>query len=120
MTQAALAESVGVSRSAIAQWERSGGSMPSSINLCRLAVTMRCSFEWLATGRGLRQPAKNPAADAEAEAAQAVMLTLFARDDGEAQLLNLYRELDEWDQQALVSLGAILSNRAVYTRRRKG
>jgi transcriptional regulator with XRE-family HTH domain len=118
MTQALLAENIGVSRSAIAQWERAGGSIPSASNLCRLAVALRCSFEWLATGRGARHPTQQASPDEDA-AAQAVVMTHFARDDSEAQLLNLYRDLDEWDRQALMSLGESLSTRAVYARRRK-
>ncbi len=51
-TQQALAEQLGVNRSAVANWESVGGSSPSSDHLQRLAKACDVSYEWLATGRG--------------------------------------------------------------------
>lgn len=50
-SQQALADLIGVSRSALAQWETSMSS-PSLSNLRKIAETLEVSFEWLATGRG--------------------------------------------------------------------
>ena len=52
LSQQALAERVGVHRSAVAQWEQPGGSHPTMENLSRIAISTGVSFEWLATGRG--------------------------------------------------------------------
>lgn len=51
LSQQALADMIGVSRSALAQWETSMSS-PSLENLRKMAKTLDVSFEWLATGRG--------------------------------------------------------------------
>lgn len=51
LSQQALADLIGVSRSALAQWETSMSS-PSLDNLRKMAETLEVSFEWLATGRG--------------------------------------------------------------------
>ena len=51
LSQQALADLIGVSRSALAQWETSM-SRPSLDNLRKMAEILEVSFEWLATGRG--------------------------------------------------------------------
>ena len=52
MTQTALAERVGVQRSAVAQWEHHTGSQPSIQHLIAVAECTGVSLEWLGTGRG--------------------------------------------------------------------
>ncbi|HYM86177.1 MAG TPA: helix-turn-helix transcriptional regulator [Pseudoxanthomonas sp.] len=52
LTQGALADAVGVNRSAVAQWERHGGSNPSMEHLASVAVFTRVNLEWLGTNRG--------------------------------------------------------------------
>ena len=51
LSQQALADLIGVSRSALAQWETEM-SRPSLDNLRKMAEILEVSFEWLATGRG--------------------------------------------------------------------
>ncbi|MDB2384309.1 helix-turn-helix domain-containing protein [Endozoicomonas sp.] len=51
LSQQALADLIGVSRSALAQWETQMSS-PSLRNLRKMAEILEVSFEWLATGRG--------------------------------------------------------------------
>ncbi len=51
LSQQALADLIGVSRSALAQWE-TDMSRPSLSNLRKIAEIFDISFEWLATGRG--------------------------------------------------------------------
>ena len=51
LSQQALADLIGVSRSALAQWETQMSS-PSLENLRKMAEVLDVSFEWLATGRG--------------------------------------------------------------------
>jgi len=52
LTQAKLAESIGVGASAVAQWELPNGTSPTVEHLDRIAAVCHVSFEWLATGRG--------------------------------------------------------------------
>lgn len=52
LSQEALAVELGVSRSAVAQWEMINGTSPSVDNLIALARSSGMAFEYLATGRG--------------------------------------------------------------------
>lgn len=55
LSQEALAIELGVSRSAVAQWEmHPGGTAPAVENLIALARRSGMAFEYLATGRGER------------------------------------------------------------------
>ncbi len=54
LTQEALAGELGVTRSAVAQWEMAEGTAPSVDNLIGLAKRSGMTFEYLATGRGER------------------------------------------------------------------
>ena len=49
MTQAELAQEVGVTQSLVAQWER-GVSMPSAARLPLLANTLKCTMDELFAG----------------------------------------------------------------------
>ncbi|PJE77821.1 HTH-type transcriptional regulator Xre [invertebrate metagenome] len=51
LSQQSLADMIGISRSALAQWETEMSS-PSVDNLRKMAELVNVSFEWLATGRG--------------------------------------------------------------------
>jgi transcriptional regulator with XRE-family HTH domain len=54
LTQEALAAELGISRSAVAQWEMAEGTAPSVENLIALARRSGLNFEYLATNRGER------------------------------------------------------------------
>lgn len=114
MTQTELARRLDVSRSAVAQWERKAGSNPVASNLQKLACALDCSFEWLATGRGPRQPVKSNGQDAETTA----MLRHFARDEAEDQLLLLFRGLDDRDQGVLLMVAGSLCGSPAKGRKR--
>jgi transcriptional regulator with XRE-family HTH domain len=118
LTQTQLAEKIGVSRSAVAQWERSDGSNPSAGNLASLAMALNCSFEWLATGRGIRGPGVAKPGQRADDAAAAAAAQRVAQCDTEAHLLALFRELDTWGQQAVCALVDTLSQRTRRQRRR--
>lgn len=55
LSQQALAEAVGVTRSAVGNWEAAAGVRPASDRLALLACALHVNFEWLATGRGTMQ-----------------------------------------------------------------
>jgi transcriptional regulator with XRE-family HTH domain len=85
-SQAALADAVGVQRSAVAQWERKDGSHPSMQHLVDIAATTGVCMEWLGTGRGPVLP--------EPQAwTQTMRVDDYARDDIEAQCLMGLRKL---------------------------
>lgn len=54
LSQQALASELGVSRSALAQWEMVNGTRPSVEHLVALARRSGLHFEYLATGRGAK------------------------------------------------------------------
>ena len=105
MSQGELAEALGVSRSAVGNWESAKGRVsPSSERLSELALATGVSYEWLATGRGtpLAPIDGIPAADAE-----------FVDDPIERRLLQALRSgSDQFKQAILVVLEAQLPQRS--------
>jgi len=81
-TQDDLAQNVGVSRSAVAQWE-TGRSGQVRGNMARIAQVLQVDVEYLLYGTQLREPLKAASAD-------------------ELALLRLYRACLPNDQQALL------------------
>lgn len=99
-SQSELAERIGVQRTAVAQWERKGGSRPSSKNLTQLAVELKVAFEWLATGRGRMELVANEGGDKPL----AIDLDWYAQDALEQRLLAAYRDVPYPANQRLVEL----------------
>jgi len=97
LTQAQLAASVGVHRSAVAQWEQQKGTMPSVIHLGKIADALEVSFEWLAMGRGRMK--LDPSFDPRER-----VPTDFARDEVEERLLLTSRQLSEYKREAVLAL----------------
>jgi len=97
MSQTQLAVETGVKRSAVAQWERRGGTHPSVSHLAHVAVSTRVRFEWLATGRGICKAngeeltVSTPAQD-------------YVRDDLESNVLSLLRRLPPRKRQVAQSI----------------
>lgn len=56
LSQAKLAELVGVSRAAVNQWENGDIKSLRPENLFKVARALNCSAEWLATGNGSKEP----------------------------------------------------------------
>jgi len=106
LSQTALANKVGVNRSAVAQWERPGGSRPTAGNLSKIAVATSIHFEWLATGRG-RMMAKCDGADAEEF--PALLLKYYARDEIEERALFALRKLEHRLSVAIVEMAERMS-----------
>jgi transcriptional regulator with XRE-family HTH domain len=99
LSQTALAERVGVTASAVAQWEHPDGTSPVLSRLQAIATATAVSFEWLATGRGSKSQAQH-----DKEETPALKLDLFALDDTEEMLLRRFRMLPPGARGALVSL----------------
>lgn len=91
LTQEALAEAVGVTRSAVAQWE-TGRAGQITGNLTRIAAVLEVSVEHLMFGNNKAAP------------------TRAARGD-ELALLRLYRECAPADQQLLLRTARRLAAR---------
>ncbi|MGY1409392.1 MULTISPECIES: helix-turn-helix domain-containing protein [unclassified Luteimonas] len=85
-SQAQLAVQLGVCRSAVAQWERTGGTSPSVDHLAKVAIVTGVLFEWLATGRGGSHPEG-------VELDNAATTTDFAMDELESRILEAVRRL---------------------------
>lgn len=86
ISQAGLAERIGIKRSAVTQWEHPHGTRPSVEHMIRIATETRTAFEWLATGRG-------PAELDPLDTTPAVLMDDFASDDFEAQALSHLRRM---------------------------
>lgn len=52
MSQQALADKLGVTRSAVSNWESESGVRPATERLIVMASALHVCFEWIATGRG--------------------------------------------------------------------
>jgi transcriptional regulator with XRE-family HTH domain len=94
LTQARLAEAIGVGASAVAQWELPNGTSPTSEHMERIATVCGVSFEWLATGRGL--------AVSGVEETPAVAASEFAADEFEDRLLIAFRRISRKKREAFV------------------
>lgn len=99
-SQTDLAERVGVNRSAVAQWERPGGSTPTSSNLSKIAVITSVHYEWLATGRG--QMCVAPTDDMAN--APTLELQFYAHDGIEERVLHGLRKLEHWQTLSIAEL----------------
>lgn len=99
-SQTDLAEQVGVNRSAVAQWERPGGSTPTSSNLSKIAVITSVHYEWLTTGRGQMCVA----AAADSDEVPALELQFYAHDGIEERVLQGLRKLEYWQTLTIAEL----------------
>jgi transcriptional regulator with XRE-family HTH domain len=88
LTQTGLAERVGVTPSAAAQWEHPNGTSPGIHRLQAIASATGSSFGWLATGRGDQRRQSR-----QEQAIPALKLDVFAQDGAEEALLERFRTL---------------------------
>lgn len=98
LSQSQLGELLGVTRSAVAHWERAGGSNASTQNLCGIVSVTGVNFEWLAAGRGNMRP---QVSSAPTTLGSSIYL---ARDDAEEHLLIAFRSLRPSARNNLLSL----------------
>lgn len=101
ISQNTLATSVGVQRSAVAQWERVGGSHPSMEHLITIAIVTKVNLEWLGTGRGAARCDIAPTALGGEE---------YAKDEVEAQCLRMLRALPWRVRESTVQILGLISN----------
>lgn len=108
LSQSRLAAQVGVTASAVAQWEQTLGTAPRLAMLKQLAVVAKVSFEWLATGTGRATTRPLKSAKVEVAAAQ---LGTFAHDSAEETLLLAFRKLRLRDRPLVIQLLESLGRR---------
>lgn len=113
LSQAALAEKIGIQRSAVAQWERVDGSRPTVENLCKLATITSVRFEWLATGRGHR----TLTATEDHSLDQEVQLMYLAGTDLEIRTLVAMRKLTVHESNAITELAESLALKSKHKAR---
>jgi transcriptional regulator with XRE-family HTH domain len=87
ISQTVLAHAIGVSPSAVAQWEHPQGTQPSLENLLRAAEVTGTSIEWLATGTIARASVRTRSV----EETPAVALDTYAQTLQEETLLERFR-----------------------------
>ena len=104
LSQATLADLVGVHRSAVSHWESTKPKKPNIGHLLAIAVSCGVQFEWLATGRGGMLLSEQMQLDSVA-AAQVVLV----EDDQEVELLRAYRETSPQSRMVLVELAQQLA-----------
>lgn len=98
LSQAELAERMGLHRSAVSQWELVDGTMPSLDNLARLAITLNVSFEWLATGRG------EPSLAAPTHDPSPFSIEAMAQDSEEERALRALRRIPRRKRSHVIDL----------------
>lgn len=87
LSQAQLAEAVGVQRSAVSHWEAPHGKNPSVTHLREVALVTGLQFEWMATGRGDMSLSRDAQLDSIATAE-----ALLVEDPLEFRLLHAFRD----------------------------
>lgn len=112
LSQSRLAAGIGVNRSAVAQWERKGGSIPTTEHMIEIAMLCGVAFEWLATGRGPKWVGGGP--DPQQE--QALRLDYYAHDELEERLLLAFRDLPYRERIPFVEFLQAFAERPVHER----
>jgi transcriptional regulator with XRE-family HTH domain len=99
LSQAKLAEAIGVQRSAVSHWESPQGKNPSVTHLRTVAMVTGVTFEWLATGRGKMQLSEDAVLDS-VSAVDAILV----EDQLELRLVQAFREASPRTRVALVEI----------------
>lgn len=112
ISQAALAQAVGISASAVAQWEQVEGTLPGLAHLVAVARVTGVSIDWLATGVGRPRQAVAP------EEHATLVADAYARDAAEESLLREFRVMTPRARRLLVELVEELGQAGSRARRR--
>jgi len=99
LSQAKLAEAIGVQRSAVSHWESPQGKNPSVDHLRTVATVTGVAFEWLATGRGKMQLSEDAVLDS-VSAADAILV----EDSLELRLVTAFRDASPRTRIAMVEI----------------
>lgn len=108
LSQTALAQAVGVQRSAVSHWEASQGKNPSVSHLREIATVTGTQFEWLATGRGPMTLSRDVQLDSVATAD-----ALLIEDALEMRLIQAFREAPARARVSLVEVVEHLAEQRV-------
>ena len=106
LSQASLSRTLGVTASAVAQWESARGTTPGIDRLRKIASITGVSFEWLATGEGSAFERRSRAAPES----PAIDLDCYAQDLAEELLLSHYRSMKRKARDALLSVAEALAH----------
>lgn len=98
LSQAQLARTLGITRSACSQWEASDGTAPKRERLEQIAQLLGVSYEWLATGRSgpesaVGEPPARYASSLTAEQREMIELFNGLNHDSRRSLLDFLRAL---------------------------
>lgn len=102
ISQASLAQQVGVHRSAVSHWESTKPKRPNIGHLLAIAVATGVQFEWLATGRGTMLLS---AAAAVCDPGNGIVV----EDAQELDLLRAFRDVPLQSRPVLVELAQQLA-----------
>jgi transcriptional regulator with XRE-family HTH domain len=102
ISQASLAQQVGVHRSAVSHWESRKPKRPNIGHLLAIAVATGVQFEWLATGRGMMLMS-------EAAAVCDPGNGIVVEDVQELDLLRAFRDVPLQSRPVLVELAQQLA-----------
>jgi len=108
LSQASLSRRLGVTASAVAQWESTRGTTPGVDRLRKIALITGVSFEWLATGEGSAFERRTRAA----QESPAVNLDCYAQDLAEELLLSHFRNMKRKARDALLGMAEALVHAA--------
>lgn len=112
ISQASLAQAVGISPSAVAQWEQIDGTLPGLAHLVTVARVTGVSMDWLATGAGRPRHAAAP------EEHATLIADAYARDATEEGLLREFRMMSPRARRLMAELVEELAQGQNRTRRR--
>jgi transcriptional regulator with XRE-family HTH domain len=113
LSQLELGVHVGVSRSAVSQWEMPHHKVPSIEHLQRTAEITHVRFEWLASGRGQMELEPGAVLDSVETAA-----ALLVEDDLELRLLRAFRDAPPQARVPLVEVLEVLASQRTGRGRR--
>lgn len=112
LTQAALAREIGVSASAVAQWEKAGGTRPGLPYMVAISRLTGVALDWLATGEG--KPRRRSGTGDE----PTMVHEAYAHDLVEENLLKAFRRLSTRTRRLLAELFVELGEESRRARKR--